>query len=235
MDVPSGKLHLLYKSDTAFAGIGGPVASPNGRYIASLEGSGFADACSIDTRLVFFELTSDFDLANVVKQQDFSGLPAFNEGLIYPAEQGYWQNGNTYLVNLDGTCNSDKSKLGPYTFNMVNHVATQSSSATHQPVPGDLGVGMIHGTITDASTGAPILNAVVTCEQHSYTSAPPCSGTVLTNADGTYAFNNVFFHDTDTIKIMVQATGYQSQEFSRFAFTTNDFPLDLALNPTQQN
>ena len=230
VDVPSGKLHLLYKSDTSFAGIGGPVASPNGRYIASLEGSGFADACSIDTRLIFFELTSDFDTAKVVKQQEFSGLPAFNEGLIYPAEQGYWQNGNAYIVTLDGTCNSDKSKLGLYTFNMVNRIAMQAS--TQAPIPGDLGVGMIHGTITNATTGAPILNAAVTCEQHSYTSASPCLGTVLTNADGTYAFNNVFFHDTDTIKIKVQATGYQAQEFSRSAFTTNDFPLDLALSPT---
>ena len=232
VDVPSGKLHLLYKSDTSFAGIGGPVASPNGRYIASLEGSGFADACSVDTRLIFFELSSDFDTATVIKQQAFSGLPASNEGLIYPAEQGYWQNGNAYLVTLDGTCNSDRSKLGSYTFNMVNHVATQASSSTGQSVPGDLGVGMIHGKITDAATGAPIVNAAVTCEQHSYTSASPCSGTVLTNADGTYAFNNVFFHDTDTIKITVQATGYQMQEFSWSSFTTNDFPLDLALSPT---
>src|SRR6266498_3457600 len=232
VDIPSGATHLLYKSDTSFAGIGGPVASPDGRYIASLEGSGFADACSIDTRLIFFELSSDFDTATVIKQQAFSGLPASNEGLIYPAEQGYWQNGNAYLVTLDGTCNSDRSKLGSYTFNMVNHVATQASSSTGQSVPGDLGVGMIHGKITDAATGAPILNAAVTCEQHSYTSASPCSGTALTNADGTYAFNNVFFHDTDTIKITVQATGYQMQEFSWSSFTTNDFPLDLALSPT---
>ncbi len=99
-------------------------------------------------------------------------------------------------------------------------------------VAGDLGVGMIHGKIIDAATVAPISNASVTCEQHSYTSSSPCSGTVLTNSDGTYAFNNVFFHDTDTIKIIVQAAGYQSQVVSKTSFTTNDLLLDLALSPT---
>jgi hypothetical protein len=232
VDVPSGKVHLLYKSDTSFAGIGGPVTSPDGRYIASLQGSGYGDACTIDTSLIFMELTDNLELARVVQQQEFSGLPTFNEGWVYPTEQGYWQNGNTYYVTLDGTCNSDKSKLGLFTFNMVNHVATQVSASTQKPIPGDLGEGIIHGTITDASTGAPISNATVTCEQHTYTSATPCSGIVLTNANGEYAFNHVFFHDTDTIKITAQATGYQTQEFSWSAFTTNDFPLDLALTRT---
>jgi hypothetical protein len=110
----------------------------------------------------------------------------------------------------------------------VNRTATQALSSTR--AAGDLGVGMIHGTITDAATGAPISNASITCEQHSYTAAVPCSGTVLTNANGEYAFNNVFFHDTDTITITVQATGYQPQLFSTNSFTTNDWKLDLKLD-----
>jgi hypothetical protein len=89
---------------------------------------------------------------------------------------------------------------------------------------------MIHGTITDAATGVSISNASVTCEQHSYTAPTPCSGTVPTNADGTYVFNNVFFHDTDTITLTVQANGYQTQKFSTNSFTTNDWKLDLKLD-----
>ncbi len=234
VDVPSGATHLLYKSDTSFAGIGGPSPSPYGGYIASLEGSGFGDACSVDTRLIFFKLSSDFSSAKVIKQQDFSGLPKFTNGMIYPSQQVLvWYKDSAYLATMDGTCDADKSKLGPYEFNLADRTANKVISATQQPIPGDLGVGMIHGKVTNASTGAPISNASVICEQHSYTSATPCSGTVLTNANGEYAFNNIFFHDTDTIKITVQAAGYQTQEISKTSFTTNDLPLDIALSSTQ--
>ncbi len=200
VDVPSGATHLLYKSDTSFAGIGGPSPSPYGGYIASLEGSGFGDACSVDTRLIFFKLSSDFSSAKVIKQQDFSGLPKFTNGMIYPSQQVLvWYKDSAYLATMDGTCDADKSKLGPYEFNLADRTANKVISATQQPIPGDLGVGMIH----------------------------------VTNANGEYAFNNIFFHDTDTIKITVQAAGYQTQEISKTSFTTNDLPLDIALSSTQ--
>ena len=229
VDVPSGTMHLLYKSDTSFSGHSGPVSSPDGRYIASLEGSGYGDACIIDSRLIFFELASDFNSLKPIKQEEFSGLPAFNEGWVYPVEDGTWQDVNTYLVRLDGTCNSDQSKLGYYTFNLANRDATQTSAS--QVPPGDLGVGMIHGTITDAVTGAPIPDATITCEQHSYTSSPLCSGNLGTPTSGIYAFNNVYFHDTDTITIKVQAPGYEPKEVSQTFFTTNDWEANIALNP----
>ena len=231
VDVPSGAMYLLYKSETSFAGFGGPIASPDGKYIASLEGSGFGDACSIDTHLLFLELNSDFIATNVIKQQDFSGLPAFSEGMVYPTQQGYWQTGNSYLVALDATCNSDKSKLGLYTLNMANLTATQSSSA-QQPIPGDLGLGLIHGKITDIASGAPIANASVTCNHHSYRPVSSCSGTVLTNANGEYAFNNVFFHDTDTIEITVQAAGYETVTVGSTSFTINDLQANVDLYKT---
>ena len=232
VDVPSGEHRLLYKSETSFGGIGGPIASPDGKYIASLEGSGYGDACSIDTQLLFLELNSDFIAMNVINQHDFSGLPMFNGGMIYPANEGNWKTGNSYQVILDATCNSDTSKLGLYTFNMANLTATQSSSAGG-PLSGDLGTGMIHGIITDIVTGTPIVNASVTCEQHSYTSATPCSGTVLTNADGAYAFNNVFFHDTDSITLRIEAVGYEWVEVGSTTFTINDWNANVALYPKQ--
>jgi hypothetical protein len=229
--VPHGTMHLLYKSETAFAGHSGPVPSPDGKYIASLEGSGYGDACMIDTQLVFLELNSDFIATNVIKQQDFAGLPMFGEGMVYPANQGTWQSNNSYQVTLDATCNSDQSKLGPYTFNMATLTATQSSS-TQGPIPGDLGVGMVHGKITDVVTGAPISNASITCEHHSYTSSQLCSGTVLTNQNGEYTFNNVFFHDTDTIEVTVQASGYETITVGWNLFTINDMKADVALYRT---
>jgi hypothetical protein len=228
VDVPSGVARMIYQSDTSFGGRGGPVASPDGKYIATLRGSGFADACMVDSNLVFFQLTDKLDVFGVIQQDAFAGWPVFSDGSVYPAEDGFWQDPTTYHVVLAGTCSADPSKLGPFDFNVVNRTATQAISPTR--IPGDLGVGMVHGTITDAATSAPISNASVTCEQHSYTGATPCSGTVQTNVNGEYAFNNVFFHDTDTITITVQASGYQTQKYSTNSFTISDWKLDLKLD-----
>lgn len=230
VDVPSGAMHLVYKSDTSFAGRGGPIPSPDGKYVASIEGSGFADACTVDSRMIFFELGSDFRSVKTIKQQDFSGLPSFENGSIYPLEDGYWENSNSYAVTLGGTCNTGRGQLGAYSFNLLSRSASLSS--TPILLVGDLGLGLVHGRITNAATGEPISNASVTCDHYSYHPVSACSGTVLTNANGEYAFNNVFFHDTDTIQITVQANGYQPQEFSRSAFTMNDMALNLALTPT---
>jgi hypothetical protein len=72
---------------------------------------------------------------------------------------------------------------------------------------------------------------MVTCEQYSYASQATCSGAVTTNADGFYTFENVLFHDTDSVKLTVQATGYQSQEVTQTAFTMNEMQWDFSLNP----
>lgn len=135
VEVPSGALQLLYRSDTSFAGRMGPVVSPGGRYIASLEGSGFGDACLVDSRLIFIELASDLRSMRVIRQAEFSGLPAFNEGSIYPVEDGSWQSENTYLVTLDGACNSDQSQLGPYLFNVAERTAKLFVSASQNSFP----------------------------------------------------------------------------------------------------
>jgi hypothetical protein len=231
VEVPSGKLQLLYKNDIMFTGRAGPVVSPDGRYIASLEGSGFGDACLVDSRLIFIELASDYGSMRLIQQAEFSGLPSFEGGSIYPVEDGAWQSENEYLVTLDGTCTADKSKLGPYVFNLREKTATQVSSAGSTSIPGDLGWGKIHGYISDASTGVPIPGATVTCEQYSYASQATCSGAVTTNAGGFYTFENVLFHDTDSVKLIVQAPGYQSQEITQTSFTMNELQWDFSLNP----
>lgn len=235
-DVFTGKTNLLYKSDTAFGRHGGPIASPDGKYIASLEGSGFADACMVDSRLIFFELASDWQSMRVIKQEQFSGIPASNDGVVYPREDGVWEADNLYRVTLDGTCSVDQNQLGPYVFNISALKATKSSSASTPPILGDLGWGSIHGKIVDAVTGEPIVGATVTCQHSSYTSPATCSGSTTTDAQGMYIFGNIFFHDTDTVKLTVQAAGYQSQEITQSAstFPMADMERDLSLSKVQQ-
>ena len=120
VEVPSGKLQLLYKSDISFMGRAGPVVSPNGRYIAGLEGSGFGDACLVNSHLIFIELASDLGSMRLIPQAEFSGLPSFEGGFIYPVEDGTWLSDNDYLVTMDGTCTVNRSQLGPYLLNPGN-------------------------------------------------------------------------------------------------------------------
>jgi hypothetical protein len=181
--------------------------------------------------LIFIELASDLKSMRVIKQAEFSGVPVSSEGSIYPVEDGTWQNENSYLVTLDGTCNADKSQLGPYLFDLSTRSASKTSSGT--PVAGDLGWGTIHGSVTDAVTGAAIAGATVSCEHFSYTSPSTCAGTTTTSEDGSYLFENIFFHDTDRITITAQASGYQSQEITSTAFTAADLQADLSLSPSQ--
>ena len=115
VDILSGELHLLYQNTVAF---GEFSFSPDGHYMASIEGSGFADACFVDSHLIFFELASDFRTARSIKQEQFSGISAAQDTVVYPVEKGTWQNETKYLVPLNGTCNFDQNLVGTYVFNL---------------------------------------------------------------------------------------------------------------------
>jgi hypothetical protein len=99
-------------------------------------------------------------------------------------------------------------------------------------IVGDLGYGTVHGIVTNATTGAPIAGAGVTCSHTSYTSSWLCSGMVVTDSTGAYVFNNVFFHDTDQITLSVTAPGYTAQTLVKTFFTTPNFTANFALAPT---
>lgn len=115
VDILSGESHLLYQNTVAF---GSFSFSPDGHYIASIEGSGFGDACFVDSRLIFFELASDFRSVRTIKQEQFSGISAAQDTVVYPVEEGTWQNETKYLVALNGTCNFDQNLIGMYVFNL---------------------------------------------------------------------------------------------------------------------
>jgi hypothetical protein len=105
-------------------------------------------------------------------------------------------------------------------------------AATTPFIVGDLGWGAIHGKVTDAVTGAPILDAKITCTHYSYTSPARCQGDTFTDEDGNYFFINIFFHDTDTIHLWVSALGYEPKEFKQSFFTFPELISDFALSPT---
>ena len=234
-DIQSGEKHLLYQSDTVFNGHTGPTLSTYEKYIVSLEGSGYGDACVVDSRLIFFELASDRQSVTAIKQEQFAGLPTSNDGSVYPLEGGGWEADNLFRVTLNGTCAVDQSQFGPYVFNLSALTATKSSSASSPLIPGDLGWGRLHGKVVDVVTGQPIVGATVTCQHSSYISPATCSETATTNVQGTYIFEAAFFHDTDTIKLTVQAEGYQPQEMTRSAseFLVTDIEMDFSLNKVQ--
>ena len=111
----NGESHLLYQNTVTF---GKFSFSPDGRYIVSIEGSGFVHDCSVDSRLIFFQLASDFRTARVIKQEAFSGISTAPETVVYPVEEGTWQNETKYLVSLNGTCNFDQNLVGKYVFDL---------------------------------------------------------------------------------------------------------------------
>ena len=100
------------------------------------------------------------------------------------------------------------------------------------PIPGDLGFGKISGKVTDGASGLPISNAAVKCEHFSYTSREKdrCHQTTTTDAEGNFLFEHVFFHDTDTITLTVDAKGYQttSQKFNSFTLPLLEANIQLS-------
>lgn len=107
-----------------------------------------------------------------------------------------------------------------------------SPEVTLAPLPGDLGFGDVTGKVTDAVTGVPIAGATVICEHFSYTSniADRCNRTTTTDQDGVFLFEKVFFHDTDTIKLTVEAPGYQTEKITQAFFTWNIWETNISLN-----
>jgi len=112
---------------------------------------------------------------------------------------------------------------------------TAIGTPTPTPGPaGGLGIGTIFGVVTDAATGAPIAGATVTCEHFSYTSNEElrCNRSTVTDQDGKFLFENIFFHDTDTITLTVNTSGYDATTFRQGFFTQPFFEANMELTPT---
>jgi len=123
VDIMNTETHLLYRSNSAFSGSAGPVPSADGHYVAAIDGSGFGDACIVDSRLIFFRLARDFLSLTILRQEEFAGIPSAPDSTVYPVEEGAWQNNTQYLANLNGTCNIEQNRMGSYLFDVSNLTA----------------------------------------------------------------------------------------------------------------
>ena len=139
-----------------------------------------------------------------------------------------------FSILLIAACNLGKvlSTPIPTASDTPSPIITPLASTTPFPLAGDLGWGAVYGKVTDATTGAPILNAKITCEHSSYTSPARCQGDTFTNKDGNYYFTNIFFHDTDKIHLRVSAPGYEPKEFEQSFFIFPELISDFALSPS---
>ena len=125
LDLTNGETYLLHKSESAFGVAGGLVISPDGRYVATTEGSGEGDACFMSMQLIFFELSGDFRSARMIHQRQFDGIPNVPDSTVYPVEAGAWQSGTEFSVPLNVTCVTDDSLAGTYLFDLGSMVATK--------------------------------------------------------------------------------------------------------------
>jgi hypothetical protein len=234
VDSQTLEVQILYSSETVLGeAAGGLFVSPDGKFAASIEGTGYGDACFLDSKLILFEIADDYQSVTVIRQEQFNGLPSADNGVVYPVAAGEWKNDTQFSIPMKGTCEIDPSTAGLYIFDLTNLTAVMQPGTSPSSVAGNLGWGQIHGVVTDATTGQPIANALVTCEHNSYTTEINmlCAGGIYTDVNGAFVYPRIFFHDTDTIKLTVTAQGYQSQDYTQNSFTTNDLSVNFPLLP----
>jgi hypothetical protein len=112
-------------------------------------------------------------------------------------------------------------------------VRTPSGTVTPTPSPrpertGDLGTIEIRGQVYDASVGP---DAAIAGASVSYYS-PEGSGTTSTGTQGEFSFQ-LFLHDTDTVRVSVEAAGFHSAEeyFDAIALWFERRPIEIGLEP----
>ena len=117
---------------------------------------------------------------------------------------------------------STTTPLPTFTTQVINS-ETPEFTVTTPAIAGDLGWGTIHGKVTDAITGVPIVKAKITCDHFSYTSTARCQGDTFTDIDGNYFFTNIFFHDTDKIQLRLDGLSYEPKAFILSFFRFPEF------------
>lgn len=136
------------------------------------------------------------------------------------------------LILILASCNfPNRGPTFTSTETPIAHTGIPSLEAT-APIPGDLGFGKISGKVKDSATGAPIAGAAVTCKHFSYTSkeSDRCNRNTTTDQNGSFLFEKVFFHDTDTITLIVEASGYKPVSLKYASFTQPLLQADIQLS-----
>ncbi len=89
-----------------------PVVSPTGQYLALIGGSGFADACFVDKRLIILRLNNELKRNDMIEVSAFAGIVTeFEETntltFVYPVGDPIWRSNSALEVELNWTCTTD--------------------------------------------------------------------------------------------------------------------------------
>ena len=79
---------------------------PGARYLRTMPGSDFGDACFMDRGLVFVELDEDYQRVALHNFHDFEGVPIDQDYWFFPEDAGKWFSDHEYDVNLTAYCMS---------------------------------------------------------------------------------------------------------------------------------
>lgn len=122
--VDSGTLYPIGEPEE---GLHHPSVSPDGRYIAVIQGTGYGDACGVDWTVAVIELDTAKVQRNALYQlQDFTGLPEPTiESFAYSIDvqgmpvTGLWSSNSQLRTALSWTCvEPSASPAGIYTLDL---------------------------------------------------------------------------------------------------------------------
>lgn len=101
-----------------------PKISPDNTYIATLQGTGYADAGNIDLRLAIIKVTN-FVVQKTILLSDFKGSDYFekHKGFMFPVGNIVWLNNKELFVQLDALVDPQPNPRGLYKLNLENLTA----------------------------------------------------------------------------------------------------------------
>jgi hypothetical protein len=127
----------------------------------------------------------------------------------------------------------------PYPTYTAVMVPTATSEATSTPDPCTGWRCTVKGVVYSetADSGDELQGAIVTLHQTSYCSPTRGQHRVTAGPDGRFEFSDVFFHDTDRIRIQVESEGYESAQWDSGDFnclycSCFGSPLEIVLHAT---
>ena len=97
-----------------------PSISPDGRYVAVIGGTGYADACFVDRTLWVLQLDEQLQRIYTYYQLDFDGLP--EAGSAYVVDLIGWETESVFTVSLGWVCD-DQGLDGVYRLDLSTRTA----------------------------------------------------------------------------------------------------------------
>ncbi len=122
VDAATGEQHSI-------EGVGEPLPSPDGKYLATWDGTGFGNDCKVDTQLKLIALDGSFQPTLRLGLQDFSGLPpaAENTSILPATVTGIarWKDATHFETTLQWMCPPGDDPSGIYSFDLESKQATR--------------------------------------------------------------------------------------------------------------